>query len=126
MLIGISTFTAALLALVFMLGKWRGERVAARAHVETLDATRHALNRQRYYLEQQREALERRRGHLDRLERMPDSAAVRPHPGSSGDTDPTREIDVSTFGRPDQWYTAPDRLNKRRHRRLDDTEETTR
>lgn len=125
MLTGISVFTAALLALVFMLGRWSGERAAARAHVRNLGQSRRWLEQQRAHLEQQRAALEQQRAHLDvrrRTQRMPASGSVRPYPGTSGDDDPTREIDVTTFGTGERWLTSmPDHLNMRRHRRREDT-----
>jgi len=123
MLAGISMFTLALLALVFMLGRWSGERSAARAYVRNLEQSRRYLEQQRAHLEQQREALEQQRAHLDvrrRSERMPTSGSVRPYPGTSGDDAPTREIDLTDF-RTGEWTTLPDSLNRRRHRRRDET-----
>lgn len=122
MIAGIGMFTLALLALVFMLGRWSGERASARAHVKHLQQTRYWLDEQRRNLDEQRDALEQQRAHLDvrrRTERMPASGSVRPYPGTSGDDERTREIDVTNF-RTGEWTTLPDSLNRRRHRRLDD------
>ena len=120
MLTGIVLFTVALLALTFMLGRWNGERAAARAHVRNLEQQRHWLAEQRDALDEQRAALEQQRAHLDmrrRTERMPDSGrAPTPRPDDQPTVPIRRRPDLSGA----RWLDMPDHLNKRGHRARDD------
>jgi hypothetical protein len=120
-LAGAGACAAALALLTYLLGTWRGEHRAAREYVDLL-AERHALAVQRAALEEQRAALGRQRVYLEQIEerrrtprRMPDSGRA-----PVVDDDPTREIDVSTFGRLAPMYLA-DHPHKRHHRREEQT-----
>lgn len=118
-LTGISMLLFGLLALVFTLGKWYGERAAARAHVRNLDQQRRYLADQRAHLEDQRAHLEQQRAHLDvrrRTARMPDSGRA---PAPHVDDQPTRDLS-RRVPRVPEWLDLPDGEHKRGHRRYDE------
>lgn len=115
---GAGAVAVALAILAYLLGSWRAEHRAAREYVDLL-GQREALARQRAALNEQRAALGRQRVYLEqiderrRTQRLPSSGSVRPHPGTSVDDDPTREIHLPPALRIDH-------LNKRGHRRHDE------